>query len=226
MYYHSTALKKSTWVKPDRFVPHSEDAEDHSTEETAVTAVAEQRTLSESVVTVGEEWRVVLSWSQHPKNLDLYCITNFKPRLIYSGESNVGGRNNANKGNIELDISVQNGFGPETITFTPNPAKKYRFIVYNVTGNTFSSLADSGAMMNLMKGSGGPVKFHIPTDVVLDDCGECARFWHVFDLFRGVITPVNRIISKDLRDVPVRFLAEIFRLTDSFQFVSTTFFKF
>ena len=81
------------------------------------------------------EWRVVLSWGEHPKDLDLYCITNFKPRKVFFGMKNKGGQHDRSMGSIELDIDQQVGFGPETITFTPIPALKYRFLVCNYTGN-------------------------------------------------------------------------------------------
>ena len=150
------------------------------------------------------EWRVVLSWGKHPKDLDLYCITNFQPRKVYFGMKNEGGQHDPTMGSIELDIDVRQGFGPETITFTPNPAKKYRFIVHNYTGNAIKSLANSGGKIVVNKSRGPPVQFEVPTDIVLGDDGEIARFWHVFDLIEGVLLSVNKVTKVDLRGAEVR----------------------
>jgi len=147
------------------------------------------------------EWRVVLSWGKHPLDLDLYCITNFEPRKVYFAKKNEGGQNDPTRGSIALDIDVRGGFGPETITFTPNPAKKYRFIVHNFTGNKVKSLVNSGGKIVVNKSRGPPVQFEVPTDIVLRDDGEIAMFWHVFDLIEGVLVPINEVTKVDLRDV-------------------------
>ena len=56
----------------------------------------------------------------------------------------------------------------------------------------------------LNKSRGPPVKFEVPTDIVLDDDGEIAMFWHVFDLIEGVLVPVNKVTKEDLRDSDVQ----------------------
>ena len=150
------------------------------------------------------EWRVVLSWGQHPLDLDLYCITNFEPRIVYFGMMNKGGQKDPTKGSIELDIDVRQGFGPETMTFTPNPTKKYSFIVHNFTGNEVKSLVNSGGKIVVNKSRGPPVQFEVPTDIVLRDDGEIALFWHAFDLIKGVLVPINKVTKVDLREVEVR----------------------
>ncbi len=162
------------------------------------------------------EWRVVLSWGQHPLDLDLYCITNFEPRKVYFLKKNQGGQNDPTRGSIELNIDVREGFGPETITFTPNPTKKYRFLVHNYTGNKVKSLVSSGGKVVVYKSHGPPVQFEVPTAcIVLRDDGEIAMLWHVFDLIEGVLVPVNKVTKEDLRDrdVQVRFLIFAFFFT-------------
>ena len=154
------------------------------------------------------EWRVVLSWGKHPLDLDLYCITNFQPRKVSFLNKKGGGRKDPTMGSIELDIDVREGFGPETMTFTPNPTKMYRFIVHNYTGNQVRSLVSSGGKIVVNKSRGPPVQFEVPTDIVLRDDGEIAMFWHVFDLIEGVLVPVNKVTKEDLRDrdIQVRLL--------------------
>ena len=154
--------------------------------------------LSESNIT-GSEWRVVLTWDADPSDLDLYCLTNFHPNRVYFGANNKGGQNDPNKGNIELDIDVRDGFGPETITFTPDPTKKYRFLVHNYSGNSRKTMASSQAKIVIHKGSGRPVQFDVPVDIVVNSDNECARFWHVFDLINGVMVPVNVVLVDDIR---------------------------
>jgi hypothetical protein len=149
------------------------------------------------------EWRVVLSWGKHPLDLDLYCITNFEPRKVYFAKKNEGGQNDPTMGSIALDIDVRQGFGPETMTFTPNPTKKYRFIVHNYTGNQVKSIVSSGGKIVVNKSRGPPVQFEVPTDIVLRDDGEIAMFWHVFDLIEGVLVPINKVTKVDLTNVKV-----------------------
>jgi hypothetical protein len=161
--------------------------------------------INESIDEWIDEWRVVLSWGKHPLDLDLYCITNFQPRKVYYLKKNEGGQNDPTRGSIELDTDVRGrGLGPETITLTPNPTKKYRFIVHNFTGNKVKSLVNSGGKIVVNKSRGPPVQFEVPTDIVLRDDGEIALFWHAFDLIEGVLVPVNKVTKDDLRDVEVR----------------------
>jgi len=128
---------------------------------------------------------------------------------------NYGGQHDPTMGSIELDMDQQRGFGPEAITFTPNPTKKYRFLVHNYTGNKVKSLVNSGAKVVVNKSHGPPLQFEVPTDIVLRDDGEIAMFWHVFDLIEGVLVPVNKVTKEDLRDrdVQVRLLIFAFFFT-------------
>ena len=145
----------------------------------------------------GSEWRVVLTWGQTPRDLDLYCVTNFKPSEIYFCNKNEGGRSNKKKGMIELDIDETSGFGPETITFTPLPDKKYRFFVRNYSNER--ALSESCANIVIHKGDGETLSFDIPTDIVVDDAGNHARYWNVFELLDGEIRIANKVVAADLR---------------------------
>eukprot|EP00597_Dinobryon_sp_UTEXLB2267_P016333 CAMPEP_0201093174 /NCGR_PEP_ID=MMETSP0812-20130820/1738_1 /ASSEMBLY_ACC=CAM_ASM_000668 /TAXON_ID=98059 /ORGANISM="Dinobryon sp., Strain UTEXLB2267" /LENGTH=388 /DNA_ID=CAMNT_0047345221 /DNA_START=2002 /DNA_END=3165 /DNA_ORIENTATION=+ len=103
------------------------------------------------------EWRVVLSWGEEPRDLDLYCKTNFKPELVYYSAKNKGGSKNPEMGMIELDKDITTGKGPETITFTPMADKKYRFYVHNFSGSRGSTrvpLSSSSAKIVVFKGDG------------------------------------------------------------------------
>ena len=152
-----------------------------------------QMNLSATDLT-GLEWRVVLTWAQTPIDLDLYCATNFDPLKVYYAFQNKNGRNNANKGNIELDIDQRLGLGPETITFTPFANRKYRFYVHNFSGE--KALSESCAKVVVHKGDGESLSFEVPTDVVVDSGNNHAKYWHVFDLINGEIQVANEVLLK------------------------------
>lgn len=157
----------------------------------------------EGVLTEGE-WRVVLKWNAEPRDLDLYCKIDFEPKLVYFMSKNAGGRANASKGNIELDIDVQSGFGPETITFTPNPSKKYRFFVRNYSASnnitTALPLYESGATITVYKPDDKIEQYTISEDIVLDKNRKQALFWHVFDIIKGKVNIINEVVADDLRN--------------------------
>ena len=139
-----------------------------------------------------------MTWAQAPRDLDLYCVTNFKPSTIYFGSKNAGGRSNLSKGKIELDVDVRQGFGPETITFTPFADKKYRFYVHNYSDET--ALSESCANIVVHKGGGETISLDIPTDIVVDSAGKHARYWNVFELWGGEIRIANEVVPADLRN--------------------------
>eukprot|EP01038_Epipyxis_sp_PR26KG_P004797 gene4797-6724_t len=137
------------------------------------------------------EWRVVLSWNAKPADLDLYCATSFEPKRIYFAKKNIGGSKSAEKGMIELDVDVRNGNGPETITFTPNATKKYRFCVHNYSNEI--PIFESGAKIELFRGSDADVMvFQIPRDII-----ENSRWWHVLDIENNDIAIVNEVVEHD-----------------------------
>ena len=146
----------------------------------------------------GSEWRVVLTWGEKPRDLDLYCVTNFEPSEIYYGSKNAGGRSNLSKGKIELDVDKREGFGPETITFTPLVDKKYRFYVHNFSDE--KALSESCANIVVHKGNGETISLDIPTDIVVDNKGQHARYWNVLELLGGEIRILNEVVPVDLRN--------------------------
>jgi hypothetical protein len=149
----------------------------------------------------GSEWRVVLSWGAEPKDLDLYCKTNFYPNLIYFSAKNEGGSKDSQKGLIELDKDVRYGNGPETITFTPMADKAYRFFVHNYSGSCSPGvpLWDSEAKIVVYQGNGNSWTYNIPTDYILDNEEKQGLFWHVFDIFAGGVVDVNKVVTENLK---------------------------
>lgn len=147
------------------------------------------------------EWRVQLSWGMLPTDLDLYCVTNLPVGRVYWKEPNKGGRDNVEMGRIELDKDVRKGKGPETITFTPNPENKYRFVVSNYSKEI--PIVESNAKIVLVDGAGNSKTIDIPTDIKVNDKGENCSTWHVFDYFEGKMNFVNRVVKRPLMQYPV-----------------------
>jgi hypothetical protein len=156
---------------------------------------------------VKEEWRVVLRWNSEPRDLDLHCKMNKKPFDVYFGSKNAGGRADPAKGKIELDVDVRNGFGPETITFTPLQDVNYRFFVSNYSGgrNRESGvpLSQSGATVTVYMGSDDVKTFSVGEDIMMDTEGSHAFYWNVFEIFGGEMRVVNQVVFDDLKRLSI-----------------------
>ncbi|CAF0855304.1 unnamed protein product [Adineta steineri] len=67
------------------------------------------------------QMHMVLEWDAEPKDLDSHLFSSDGKHVYYLKRSD---------GNIMLDCDVQNGFGPETMTFTIEPNLKYVYAVH------------------------------------------------------------------------------------------------
>ncbi|CAF3864714.1 unnamed protein product, partial [Adineta steineri] len=67
------------------------------------------------------QMHMVLEWDAEPKDLDSHIFSSDGKHVYYLKRSD---------GNIMLDCDVQNGFGPETMTFTIEPNLKYVYAVH------------------------------------------------------------------------------------------------
>jgi hypothetical protein len=128
-------------------------------------------------------WRVVLSWGANPQDLDAY--------LAGPNPSGVGRFQIAyfSVGSLttspfaQLDIDVQTGFGPETITIGRQSPGVYRFFVNRFDGT--GSIGTSGARVDLYRGNTLVRQFFPPT--------SNGDWWNVFELNGESITTINTI---------------------------------
>ena len=154
--------------------------------------------LSISPILTSGEVRIKLSWGQNPRDLDSHLVkktgTTTDYHIYYGNKSG---------GSDTLDTDDRNGYGPETITISNlSGSSTYSYYVYHYSGS--SILKDSSAKVEIYYGD-STITYTVPN--------EDGRYWKVFDVENGVITPcvsnciqdttysgVNRNIDRDFED--------------------------
>ena len=138
------------------------------------------------------EYRIVLHWGQYPSDLDSHIIgtisngnhfhVDYTNMSAYDGSTLVA----------NLDRDDRNSYGPETITLKPVTSDTHTYYVYNYTGNSGGTLANSEAWVELYAGSTKKV-YHVPTDQ-----GN-GRVWSVFSITNGVVKDINNVNDTEPR---------------------------
>jgi hypothetical protein len=148
------------------------------------TEVANQDVLL-SPVGSENEIRIVLSWGEHPSDLDSH---------LYGPNGN-GGRfhiNYRSKGSLDsapnagLDVDDTSSFGPETITVTRQHDGRYRYSVHHYGGS--GTISRSGAVVQVYRGSTLLGRFEPPSG----GSGQ-GDVWNVFELEGRNLRPINNI---------------------------------
>lgn len=132
--------------------------------------------------------RVVLDWSDSPKDLDAH--------LVKKGDYHISFRNMrvSADGVAKLDRDDTDGFGPETITANSvDPNGEYLFYVHdfsNQNNNSSSKLSDSkGSVKVYGKQNELLDVFKIPED-------NSGTYWNVFKIVGDRIIPLNTITTR------------------------------
>ncbi len=125
-----------------------------------------------------DEYRIVLTWGDKPKDLDAhltYYVNDVKKFHIQCSNRwcVLDGL-----GEVTLDRDDMNGYGPETITISFKNSVLatgyFKYSVYNCSSSS-GTLAASGATVRVYKGNLLWEKLHVPFD-------GSGTVWHVFDL--------------------------------------------
>ena len=134
------------------------------------------------------EVRIVLRWQKDPKDLDLHVCDSEGDHVYFSTKS-------ADNGSITLDIDVQSGFGPETLTLLPKSGVTYCVYVHHYSGE--GTLASSGATLSVF-GIPGLDTILIPSGACIDYKGNSeSGYWHAFKFtVGGRAEIINQIVSK------------------------------
>ena len=141
-------------------------------------------------------FRIVLSWSEAPKDLDSHLTG---PKAdggrfhLFFRYANTSSQSNSNSEYCQLDLDntdiVVKPNIPETTTILTQLDGTYRYSVHDYTnkGNANSSaLSRSNAVVNVYKGSVWVATYHVPPNVK-------GTIWTVFELNGNTITPVNKM---------------------------------
>jgi hypothetical protein len=121
--------------------------------------------------------RVVLTWAENPRDLDLHLVTPNSQHVYFSDKNPSGAGAN-------LDLDDTTSYGPETITITSMQSGTYKFYVYRYAGD--GTLNTSGARIQVFNTYGLLRTFTVPTSGSGD-------YWQVFNYNGGSISSINQI---------------------------------
>jgi hypothetical protein len=102
-----------------------------------------------------DEIRVVLRWNEHPRDLDLHCVSSSGDHVYFS-------RKSSQDGSINLDVDVMSGKGPETMTIKLKSGVQYWLSAHHYSGD--QTLSESGAVVAIY-GLPGMSELSIPSGV-------------------------------------------------------------
>jgi len=146
--------------------------------------------------------RAVLSWSEHPADLDFHVTSSSGLHVFYGSQGD--------SSHVQLDVDVQNGKGPETITADMQDGVSYYFYVQHYSGS--STLAKSNARIDLLgMGLEHPLEMAVATtEVSYSPCGN--GHWLAFMITGDKeVKQINRIVncSSDAGLIRQKFHAEL-----------------
>jgi len=125
-----------------------------------------------------DTFSATLRWSAAPRDLDLHCLASSGEHVYYS---------NKRAGEMELDIDVTSGHGPETMTVSPAATRSYKIYVKNYSGD--EDIARSGATIELRtkdKAEGGALWSGKPAELHHFSCPTVPsinyRYWDLLTI--------------------------------------------
>ncbi|HSP53988.1 MAG TPA: hypothetical protein VLS25_00240 [Dehalococcoidia bacterium] len=146
------------------------------------------RTVSLSPPLGQGELRIVLSWGEHPVDIDshLWLPEDHASEIAFFSRGTLDACPFA-----DLDVDDITSFGPETVTIAQRFNGVYRYAVHNWSGEMYGEpvpIRQSQAQVQVFGQSGLIASYSVPTS------GE-GFWWHVFDMDgqTGAITSVNTI---------------------------------
>lgn len=132
--------------------------------------------------TLGDnEVRIVLTWGEHPRDLDSHLVGPNNAYHIYYANKSYDGRS------VFLDIDDTSSYGPETITIRNLNSGNYKYFVHDYTNahsNTSNWLSNSGATVTVYKGNRILGSYTI-------DKGIPSTIWEVFEIKNGELFILN-----------------------------------
>lgn len=137
----------------------------------------------------GDDWRIVLSWGQDPRDLDSHIWV----PLSGGGYNEVFYRA---KGDCDaspwscLDVDDTTSYGPETTTITQIASGTYPYAIHWYAGE--GTWAGSDAVVRVYNATGLVREFHVPNDTT----HTVKSWWYIFDFNNGNIT-VHNVIQND-----------------------------
>lgn len=138
------------------------------------------------VIQTQGEYRIVLTWGEHPRDLDshLFCSGNANYHVYF-------GNKESNDGSAFLDWDDTTSYGPETTTVRIGEGNSYIYAIHNFTDKGTSpgesaawNLAASGARVVVYGGEGIIFDGNVPVN-------QQGTIWEVFRIENGRLTVTN-----------------------------------
>jgi hypothetical protein len=133
-----------------------------------------------------KDFRVVLDWGEHPRDLDLHFVKEGAGGYHISYHNMVA----ADDGTAVLDCDDTDSFGPETITVEKAETdKSYTVYVHDYTNRKAASsnaLSKSGAAIRVYSQNRLLYTFPVPKDTI-------GTRWDIFKIENGEIVPINTV---------------------------------
>lgn len=137
-----------------------------------------------------KQLRIVLTWGSTPRDLDSHLLGKTSDGVnyhIYYHFMII--KNSQNNVEAKLDVDDTSSYGPETTTIYQPVDDDYEFYVYNYTHNSNKELMNSGAMVQVYRGSNNQpwYTFYVPQ--------EEGYYWKVFNYNgeTGKLTPNGKV---------------------------------
>lgn len=149
---------------------------------------AEQEIAITPVLSVTDDYRIILSWNASPADIDSH-VEGIWPSneghfhvCFYDMEASRNGERIAS-----LDLDDRNGYGPETVTLTVDPEAQYVYYVHNFSGE--APLYTSGAQVKVYQGNTLLQTYNVPVERV------SGSVWNVFKIENGRLVTINQITN-------------------------------
>ncbi|MBU4352895.1 MAG: carboxypeptidase regulatory-like domain-containing protein [Nanoarchaeota archaeon] len=142
-----------------------------------------------SSIVASNEYRIVLTWGENPRDLDSHLWIPNGEHCYYSNKT-VSGAN--------LDVDDTSSYGPETITITEVSSGTYTYAVKHYNGS--GKITTSGATVKIYTDSGNIRTYEVDLNA---SCGDIGWYWTVFELNGnfGIITTINTFDSSSPRSI-------------------------
>ncbi len=148
--------------------------------------IVQQNTVL-SPVMEENEYRIVLTWSEQPKDLDSHLTgplaDGTRYHVYYNKKTVVDGEENI----VKLDLDDTSSFGPETITMKTVYNGIYKYSIHDYTNRNSQEstvLSMSKAKVELYKGEALIATFTVPENTV-------GTVWNVFEIEGDTIRTLN-----------------------------------
>lgn len=138
-----------------------------------------------SPVITGDDYRIVLTWGQNPRDLDSHVSGTLSNgcgfHVYYAHKSQFDGENEI----CNLDVDDTSSYGPETITLKTPESTPYYYYVHHFAGS--GNIPASEAIIKVYQGSELVAKINVPTDQ------GSGLYWNVFAIVDGELILKNTI---------------------------------